>query len=99
MNAHGKRRERLPFVRKTVKNALTEKKNTPFKTSTANANIIENRAEERATERTAGLNGVQPQSNPTSEPSIKNASDTSATPSKTDKLKLLWSKIDATSKA
>jgi hypothetical protein len=96
-NAHGKRRERLPFVRKTIENALEEKKNTPFKTSAAKPNIIENRAQERADQRSVGLNGALPQSeDPRSSPSTEN---TSAKPSKTDKLRQLWSKIDATSKA
>ena len=98
-NAHGRRRKRLPFVRQTIMNALKEKKETPFKTSVAKANIIENRAQERANQRTARLNGALPQpSELADKSSIVNTSDNSAKSSGTDKLKQLWSKIDATSK-
>jgi hypothetical protein len=80
-------------------NALKEKKETPFKTSVAKANIIENRAQERANQRTARLNGALPQpSELADKSSIVNTSDNSAKSSGTDKLKQLWSKIDATSK-
>ena len=97
LNAHGKRRQRLPFVRQTIKNALEEKKETPFKTSAAKANIIEHRAQERADGRTAGLNGVLPQpSESASKPPVTNTSDNSAKPSTADKFKQLWSKIDGT---
>jgi hypothetical protein len=98
-NAHGKRREQLPIVRETITNAIKEKKETPFKTSAAKANILENRAQERANQRTAGLNGALPQASaPAGKPSIVSASDTPAKASRTDKFKQLWSKIDATSK-
>jgi hypothetical protein len=84
-NAHGSRRKRLPFVRQTIKDAVKEKKETPFKTSAAKANIIENRAQERADQRTAGLNGVLPQpSESTSKPLVINASENSAKPGTTD---------------
>jgi len=98
-NAHGMRRARLPFVRQTIKDALKEKGETPFRTSAAKASITENRAQERANERSAGFNGALPHpSAPTSMPSIVNASDNSAKPGKAKKLQQLWSKIDAVSK-
>lgn len=99
-NAHGKRRERLPFVRKTIRDAAKEKKNTPFKTSAAKANIIENRAQERADDRTVGLNGARPMpSASSSKPSVVDAPNSTAKPNKTDKLKNLWSNIDGTNMA
>ena len=97
-NAHGKRRTRLPFVRQTIKNALTEKKGTPVKTSAAKANILENRAQEQANERTAGLNGALPSRRrpPASRQSqVLQINQLSLVA--TDKFKQLWSKIDATS--
>lgn len=100
-NAHGKRRERQPFIRQTIKDAVKEKKETPLKSSAAKARIRENRAQERANERSPGFNGVLPATAPPetiSNPAVDKVADTSAKPSQADKFKLLWSKVDAISK-
>ena len=63
MNNHVRRRTRMPNVRKAIKVALEEKAALGIKTSTSNANIIENRGDERAAHRSAGLNGFLPTPN------------------------------------
>ena len=96
-NAHAKRRKRLPFVRQTIKVAVQEKKETTAKTSAAKGGIRENRAQERANERSPGLNGVLTSTAPP-ETVTDAATDTSARPNQVNKLKQLWSKVDAISK-
>ena len=101
LNAHGKRRKRLPFVRQTIKDAVKEKRETPVKTSAAKAGIRENRAQERANERSPRLNGALPATAPpetVGNPATGHVTDTSAKPSQADKFKQLWSKVDAISK-
>lgn len=101
LDAHIKRRTRLPFVRQSVKNALKEKRETTIKTSMSKANIRENRAQERANERFPGLNGIlplKPSLEFNGKLTIVNTADTPAKSSHADRLKQLWGKVDASSK-
>ncbi|GAA5176215.1 hypothetical protein GCM10025771_10360 [Niveibacterium umoris] len=100
-NAHGKRRERQAFIRQTIKDAVKGKKETPIKTSAAKAGIRENRAQERANERSPGLNESLPTTlllETVAPPAASAVADSSVKPSTADKFKQLWSKVDAISK-
>lgn len=88
-------------MRQTIKDAVIEKKETPVKTSAAKANIIENRAQERADGRSAGLNGTLPTAaapGTAEKTSSLNVASGPNKPSLTNKFKQLWSKVDATSR-
>lgn len=101
LNAHGKRRERQPFIRQTIKDAVKERKETPIKTSAANARIRENRAQERANERTPRLNGALPKTEPiepVARTTTSTVADSSTKPKRSDKFKKLWGTVDAISK-
>jgi len=58
LDNHGRRRKKVPAVRKEIKAAIAEKASLGIKTSASNANIRENRSRERAAQRSAGLNGA-----------------------------------------
>lgn len=60
MDNHARRRTRVPVVREAIKNAVAEKASLGVKTSASNARIRENRKQERAGQRSAGLNGSLP---------------------------------------
>jgi hypothetical protein len=60
MDNHARRRKRVPVVREAIKNAVAEKASLGVKTSASNARIRENRKQERAAQRSAGLNGSLP---------------------------------------
>lgn len=62
LDNHARRRERVPVVRKAIKNAVAEKASLGVKTGASNARIRENRKQEQADQRSAGLNGSLPKS-------------------------------------
>ncbi len=55
---HARRRTRVPVVREAIKTALDEKASLGIKTNASNARIRENRTKEKASQRSAGLNGA-----------------------------------------
>ena len=53
-----RRRKRAPVVRDQIRFAIAEKASLGVKTTASNANIRQNRSNERAAQRSAGFNGV-----------------------------------------
>ncbi|AMP08234.1 integrase core domain protein [Collimonas arenae] len=113
LNSHAKRRQRIPVVRKIIQVAIQEKKTVNIKTSGAKAQIRENRAQERANERSPGLNGAISSAPPFPASDKKNnlASDaktgvvrpdnvpeTIAESNTMSKTKSLWEKVNAVNK-
>lgn len=66
LDNHSRRRQRMPIVRKAIKDAIAEKAMLGIKTSTSNANIRENRRQEQADQRSQSLNGTLPKAATTS---------------------------------
>lgn len=113
-NNHGRRRKRIPVIRQAIRKAVREKAETNAKTSGSNARIRENRAQERANQRSAGLNGALPtvpspskpadsqkRSATTPSPSTSNANPTAGQQIESGtakKAKSLWSKVNAVNK-
>ncbi|TYC60279.1 hypothetical protein ETQ85_07225 [Zoogloea oleivorans] len=75
LNNHSRRRQRLPVVRKAIRDAVTEKAMLGIKTSTSNANIKKNRRQEQADQRSQSLNGALPKA-PTIDAGLKENAST-----------------------
>jgi len=75
LDNHGRRRKKTPVVRAEIQAAVAEKASLGVKTSGSNANIRKNRGDERAAERSAGLNGAVQQA-PASGRRTRSASST-----------------------
>lgn len=98
LNNHERRRKRFPTVRQAIKNAAREKAETCGKTSGAKAHIRENRAQERANQRSAGLNGALATAALPSAAKANAAEEIQREPEAGGNAKSLWGKVHAVNK-
>lgn len=95
LGSHGKRRTRTPVIRKTIKDAVAEKKTDGLKTSSSKAEIRKNRTKEKASERRSNHQGQEKVHPPGEASSAPNETPDSKA---NDTFESLWSEVDDVSK-
>jgi hypothetical protein len=103
LNNYGRRRKRVVAIRKVIKKSLQEKKEEGGLVLGSKKNIRENRAQERAGERSSGLNGSLPAEDYSTQANNDNRNTghearNQSNPEINQERKSLWSEVHAVNK-